>query len=239
MGVTWRILSPLSAREMLEVERECERSLEDYLRRHSEPGLRWGEFSAGGSLPDRGEVEREYRRMNLRLPPTVRERLEGCQSVMTIDAPADLQSSPLQVSLLRFILGRTGEALMMFNDYPLEETDAVLQGLRSRRGAPDFPDAPPRERPRRAPGEQRPPAEVRALRILEVIRHAEGNMDLAVDLRDALNRLPPLARRYLTLLYEEGILDDLKASRLLGVEPEELEPAIHQLSRALAEIAQT
>ena len=234
MGVTWRILSPVSARDMLEVERECERALEDYLGRHPEAGKRWGEFTSGGALPVRGDVEREYRRLNLRLPPPVRERLESCRSVMSIDGPADLRSSPLQVSLLRFILARAGEGLMIFNDYPFEETEAVLEGLRSRRGAPDFPEEPRKERPRRAGGER--PPEVRGLHILEVVRHAETNMELAVDLRDALSRLPPLSRRYLALLYEEGMVDDLKASRLLGVKPEELDPAIELLDRALVEI---
>ena len=238
MGVTWKILSPVSARDMLEIERECERALEDYLDHHPEHAGRWGEFSAGGTMPVRAEVEREYRSLRMHLPPPVRQRLEACRSVMSIEAPGDLQSSPLQLSLLRFILARAGDGLIMFNDYPLERTDAVLDSLRRRRGAPGFVDARPAEHGRRGAPE-RPPSEVRALRILEVVHHAERNMDLAVDLRDALSRLQPLSRNYLALLYEEGMVDDLKASRLLGVKPEELEPAIDSLEHALREIAQS
>jgi len=70
------------------------------------------------------------------------------------------------------------------------------------------------------------------------VHRAASNVELAVDLRDTLSRLSPLCRRYLTLLYEEGMTDDLRASRLLEVTPEELEPAIEALDRALLEIAE-
>jgi hypothetical protein len=88
----------------------------------------------------------------------------------------------------------------------------------------------------RLDGKQTLPSEVRALRILNVVRHAESNLELAVDLRDALSRLPALSRRYLALLYAEGLVDDLKACRLLEVRPEELEQAIDSLQRALLEL---
>jgi hypothetical protein len=221
---------------MLEVERECERALELYLAQHPERADRWGEFSAEGDVPSRLEVEREYRALHVQLPPHIRQRLQACRSVMRIEDPGDLRSNPLQLSLLRFILARIGEGLIMFDDYPLERTDAVLESLRRRPGAVGFSDPPHAEHSSRG-APTRPPSEVRALRILEVVHHAERNMDLAVDLREALSRLPPLSRNYLALLYEEGMVDDLKASRLLGVKPEELEPAIDSLEHALREIA--
>jgi len=258
MTVKWTILSPLSSREMLEVERECERALEHYLQLYPECADRWGEFSAGGSIPTRSEVATEYHRYRLRLPDGVAARLASCRSVMTIERPGRLEADGLQASLMRFILERTGKGLVIFNDYPMEETEVVLAGLRHQRGAPGFARLPEDRAPHRGAGRlsqaegrsavqsvargggspraAEPPAEVRAARLLDLLQKAETNVELAIDIRDALARLPRLARRYVSLIFEEGVMDDIKAARKLGGSEEEMQSCLRSLDQALREI---
>jgi len=196
---------------------------------------------AASRVPDRAEVLAEYRRYQLELPERVLHRLHACRSSLVIEDPGDLAESPLQVSLLRFLLERVGHGLIMFGDYPLEPTEQVLEELRTRHGAPGFDERPGAARGHRESRAQRetphaPPTEVRAVRILELLKSAESSVELAIDVRDILSRASPLARRYAALIYEEGAIDDLKASRLLGVSADELEPEARALDARLREL---
>lgn len=119
MSATFRLLAPLLPREMLDLEAACEREVEAYLHEHPDCEDEWGEIVAGGPLPTREEVVAAYRLYRLDLSDEVLERLDACQSSLSIDRPGDLDTDRLQVSVLRLFLERAGRALVMFNDYPL------------------------------------------------------------------------------------------------------------------------
>jgi hypothetical protein len=233
MSATYSIFSPLAPREMLELEQECTRAVEQYLEDHPDCDDEWGEMQAGGSIPRAEEVRTEYARLGLVLDADVLERLSRCGSVFSIDRPGDIETmGGLQVSILRYVLQRTGEGLVLLNDYPFEPSEALLSKLRARRGASGFgvTSAPKR---RRALRREAKPGELRALRVLQVLERAVGDVRVAIDVKQGLRSVGELARNYAALLLEEGAQPDLRAAKALGVSRSELESAADELERAL------
>jgi len=236
MSATFQILSPISPREMLDLERACMAAVEAYLDEHPDCEDQWGEIGAGGPIPRQPEVVAAYRRYRLDLPDVVVERLSRCRSSMMIDRPGDLDADRLQVSILCFLLERAGEGLIMFNDYPLVDTTAALLDLRRRRGVRGFVvEALPR--PRKIRRREARAGEVRAIRIVRLLRAAQESPDFAVDVRRVLAGASEVARRYAALLMEEGAVDDRKATQALGVPAEVLEREATALDTALLEVS--
>lgn len=138
MSATWFIYSPLAPQQMRSLEEECDSAIEEYLEEHPDCDDQFGEILAGGALPAPEEVRRAYGHYRLPLAPAILDRLGRCRSVMTIDRPGDLDVDALQVSALRFLLERAGEALVMRNDYPLEPAEELLAEIARKQGAPGF-----------------------------------------------------------------------------------------------------
>ena len=146
MSATFYLFALLRPREMFELEAACEREVEAYLGAHPDCADKWGELSAGGcSVPTRQEVIAAYRLYGLDLGDAILERLNACKSSLLIDKPGDLDTDRLQVSVLRFLIERVGQGLVMFNDYPLVPTEEALAMLRKKRGAPGFVQETPIE----------------------------------------------------------------------------------------------
>jgi hypothetical protein len=132
MSATWQILSPITPREMLDLEVECTRVVTEYLDDHPDFEDTWGELGAGAALPTQPEVVSAYQRYRLPLPDAVLEKLAACHSSMRIDCPGDLSSDRLQVSVLRYLVERAGDGLVLFNDYPFVRGLVDLRRRRAR-----------------------------------------------------------------------------------------------------------
>lgn len=233
MSATYSILSPLAPKEMLDLEQRCLSAVEHYLEDHPDCEDEWGEMGAGGSIPRAEDVRSAYARYGLVLDDGVLERLGRCRSVFSIDRPGDIDTvGGLQVSILRFLLEAAGESLVLLNDYPFETGEALLAKLKKRRCAKDF--AAPRAVKRRdVARREAKPGELRALRMLRVLERAVSDVRVAIDVKQALHSVNPLAQSYAALLLEEGALPDAKAAKALGVSRAELGSAADQLERAL------
>jgi hypothetical protein len=234
MSATFFVFSPLSPEELRAVEAACTSTIEAYLEEHPDCDDEWGELGPGGALPTQPEVASAYRRFRLDLPDEIVETLSRCRSSLAIDRPGDLTTERLQVSALRMLLQRAGDALVMLNDYPLLPAREVLADLKRRKGAPGFGlDAPAPKPPKPVKRRDARPGEVRALRILAVLERSMRDRDLALDVRAALGRVPDLAQRYAALLLEEGARDDAKSAKALGVDLDVLDAAAQALDAAL------
>jgi hypothetical protein len=77
------------------------------------------------------------------------------------------------------------------------------------------------------------PGEVRAARILEGVALAAGDPEAALDVRDAVAELSPVARRYLSLLLDEGALTDARARKVLAIDAETLAAAVVDVEAAV------
>ena len=144
MSATYTILSSLEAKEMLDLEQACLRAVEEYLEEHPECEDDWGEMGAGGAIPRAEEVGEAYAERRLVPDADLIERLGRCRSAFSIDQPGDIETvGGLQVSILRFLLERAGESLVLLNDYPFEKGDALLAKLRTRPGAKGFGESKP------------------------------------------------------------------------------------------------
>ncbi|WP_156040743.1 hypothetical protein [Chondromyces apiculatus] len=150
MSATWWIYSPLAPQAMRDLEAECERAVEAFLEEHPGCDDEVAEVLAGGELRSLDEVKEGYARYRTKLSAAVAARVEACRSVMTLERPGDLDVDALQVSVLRYLLERTGEALVMFNDYPLVPSEHALENLAEKEGAEGFGATPAAPKPRRA-----------------------------------------------------------------------------------------
>ena len=232
MSATFFVFSPLSPAELREVEAACTSAIDAYLEEHPDCEDEWGELGPGGALPTQHDVAKAYRALRLDLPDEIAATLSRCRSSLAIDHPGDLTTERLQVSALRMLLQRVGDALVLLNDYPLLPARRVLADLDRRQGARGF-DTPAKKATKPIKRRDARPGEVRALRVLAVLERAMHDRDLALDVRSALTRLPELSQRYAALLMEEGARDDAKCAKALGVSVDVLDAAAHALDRAL------
>ena len=252
MSATWWIYSPIAPQAMRDLEAECERAVEAFLEEHPGCDDEVAEVLAGGELRSLDEVKEGYARYRMKLPPAVVARVEACRSVMTLERPGDLGVDALQVSVLRYLLERTGEALVMFNDYPLVPSEGALENLAEKEGVEGFGAAPDAPKPRQArkPAtagsaragstkaatakvEEDASGEERAARVEHLLSAARDNPELSIDVVEVLRKTPDLGRRYAALLIEEGSQADASAAKTLRATPEEIAAVADKLEAAL------
>lgn len=245
MSATWYLYSPLPPKAMTELETLFEEHLEAYAADHEDafddedlPP----EVSAGGLMPPPKELQALYTHLRLTLPPAILARYKACKSVLTLDQPGDINESRALVSTLRFLLSRTGDGALLFqNDVPLVPAEEILADLLSKRGLPGFDDkpkakkAPARGAAKRETREEKP-GEVRAVRVAQALEALMNDPELALDLRSALKIAPTLAQKYAALLLEEGAMPDARAAKLLGTSVETLASAADGLDQVLIEL---
>ena len=221
MEATWQIVSPLPAAQMSALESAVDRAVDAYLEANPDCPDTFGEVLASDEVPDAKELAGKKKA----LPAPVQERLAQCHSVLTIERPGSLAKDPLQVSILRYVLEHSGEAVVVFDGKTPELAEKVLADLEKRKAAQGFGVSA--ELPPELDGELEP----RAGRILSILEAAEDNMDLAIDLRASLNRASEMARRYVMLLMQEGAVDDERAARSLKMAPVEVAEIADEVER--------
>jgi hypothetical protein len=92
---SWSILSPLTAKEALDVMDRCNRDIEAYLEEHPDDEDAWGsELRGAWGIPDEASVVDAYGEYGLPLSDAVRERLATCRSSISIERPDELVTSP-------------------------------------------------------------------------------------------------------------------------------------------------
>lgn len=234
MTQAWHLLSPRPAHEIEQLAAACARAVAAF--RAARGPHACGEVTAGGPRPTAGQVVAAYRAMGLNATVQLVERLDDCESVLTIERPADLDTAPLQVAVLRALLDEMGRGLVLLDGFPLltpDEARRRLQGKRTVRGfAAMLRGADAEEE---APEEERVISD-RAANILARFEAAEEDPDLALDLSGALRRLPELCVRYARLLVEQGALPDTEAARRLGVSEKALADAAAKLAAVVEEL---
>lgn len=237
MSATFFVFSPLHPKEMIALSDSVVTAVEDYLEEHPDCEDDWGEMSAGGRIPTADEVRDAYARFRIALEGSVLDRLERCRSAFTIDHPGDIDAvGGLQVSLLRFVLERAGDALVLLNDYPLETSEELLAKLKKRPHAKGFAaSAAPAKTPRRRAAAPRDAmaGELRAVRVLRTLEAALNDVRVAIDVKEALRRVSEAARTYGALLLEEGAMSDGKAAEALRIPEAEVTRAAEELEAAL------
>jgi hypothetical protein len=133
----------LPGRETLALVDRCNDELVTYLETHEENNDdEHGRVGPGGPLPTREAAIAAHRRYR---PHATLDKLAACRSSILIDRPSGgrmedgtlVDVSPLQAAILKFLLARIGDGLVMFNDYPLVGSRMTLLDLRWH--APDFP----------------------------------------------------------------------------------------------------
>ena len=137
------------------------------------------------------------------------------------------------MSILRFLLERTGKGLALLNDYPFETTEHLLARLRKKRGARGF-ESEPTVRKKEVVRRKAKTGEIRALRVLGTLQRAMGDVRVAIDVKDALRTVSEGAREYGALLLEEGALTDAQAATALGTSRAEVAVVADELDRALS-----
>ena len=233
MSAIHLILCTLEPRELHELEQACIGAVEKYLDEHPDCEDDWGEMGSGGPVPSEDDVRAAYAKSGLEPDADLSARLARCRTTFRIDHPGDIEvEGGLQVSILVFLLERAGDGLVLWNDYPLERSEDLLEKLRTRPGAEGF--GVKSRAKRRAPARRDPKdGEFRGSRMLRLLERAVNDVRVAIDVKQALHSVSELARNYGALLLEEGAVTDTKAAKALEISQAEVVTAAEELERAL------
>ena len=234
MSAMYLLLSPLSEKEMLDLEYECGDALDAWFDDNPDAENDYGEMETTEGIPSLDEIKAAYKKEKLELDAETEGRLAEVQSGFSIEDPGDIETKGgLQVSIMRFLLERAGNGLVSLGKYPFEKSEDVLERLRSVPGVDGFggEDAEPKRRRMLQPS--REDGQARAERVLRILESAMKNVNQAIDVKNALYRASEAARNYGALLLEEGAMNDVMAAEKLGVEYVDLVEAAEELDRGL------
>jgi hypothetical protein len=235
MGETWSIYTQLSLSEARTLEDEYFRAVEAFLEtKKIEPGV-YGEVAAIGSAPSIEEIRRAHKGMEI--PEEIKARIDEAQSTIEIEGAAELAESTVQVSLLRFLLEKAGNAVMDWGDYRLELSEDALESLDDYKSAGEVGSASAKKGGTKTVHRKERPGELRSVDILAVLERSQHDPDLLFDLRRLVSSLPELAQRYLEHIVDEGAVSDADAAKALGVPTETLDPVVESVHKAITRLA--
>lgn len=149
MSIDFTVFSALTPAELQKVEQACRERIDAWYDEHDDGGDDPPvELALGGVVPSPDEAAQMVWLPDDRGPApadseqtqAILDRLGTIRSAITIDRPGDFATDPLQVSVVRFLLERSGPGLVRLVD-SLELTESVLGNLRSKQGVPGFEDA--------------------------------------------------------------------------------------------------
>lgn len=149
MSIDFTVFSALTPAELRKVEQACQERIEAWYDENEDAGDDPPvELALGGVVPspdqaaqmvwlpdDRGPAPPDSEQTR-----AILERLGTIRSGITIDRPGDLETDPLKVSIVRFLVERAGPGLVRLVD-SLELSESVLGRLRDEQGVPGFADA--------------------------------------------------------------------------------------------------
>jgi hypothetical protein len=224
MSDLWRVFSPISLDAMSELEAECDRLIDAYLASHPKSRDTFGELSASKSVPKEKEARAAYEKAGVAFPTALKTSLKACKSALMIERPGDLDRDPLQVSVLAFVLEHAEDALVAFEDAPYEPSVTVLVELSKKKTAAGFGTKAKGLPKTKNGGKVEIDRSMESVsQILETFEVAQHNLDLQIDLRRILGASSTLVKQYVTLLVNQGAVNDATAARALGVSVTEIE----------------
>jgi hypothetical protein len=185
----------------------------------------------GGPPPTPDEATAECTSCGESVVVDVLQRLGQCRSTYQLRKPPSPDESPLQVSVVRFLLEQLAPCILRW-DAGFELGESALKRLAVVHSRGRFrPATPPKTRTVKPRREK--PGEGRAARLVQKLDVAATDPDTALDLRACLATLSADARRYVELLSEDGAMADAAAKRRLNLNREALARAIEEVESTL------
>lgn len=241
MSVELVLFSPLSPDELEDVVVSCTAEIEAYRARHPTIADKTGELVMGGTVPTIEEARAAHEEYEEPFPDSLAKKLAKIRSACTIRDPGDLESSPLQVSAVRYLVDRIDDGLALLIDYPLLTIKACVEELGGYKARDDFEpleedDGPDPLAALFGGGKAKKAAakKTRSERILDMLEKARSDSELALDAQKVLRRVSETARAYGAALFEFGPIDEAKAASKLGVSEDAIIVAADELADALA-----
>ena len=240
MSVELVLLSPLSPEELEDVVVSCTAEVEAYRARHPTVADKTGELVLGGSVPSVDEARAAHESYEEPFPDALAVKLGKIRSVCTIREPGDLESSPLQVSVVRYLVDRIDDGLVLLIDYPLLTIAGCIEELGGYKARADFEPAEDEGPDPLAAlfgggrAKKAAPKKTRAEKILDMLERARADSELALDAQKVLRRVSETARAYGAALFEFGPIDEARAAAQLGVSEDAVIVAADELADALA-----
>lgn len=197
MGVEYVIYSPLTTKKVAKVLARCEERIAEWFEIRADYDDPYGEFDLVGDLP----AEEEARAM---IRPdgddgAILARLPTLKVAITIDRPGDFATSPMQVSIMRFLVENAGEGLVQMVD-SLVTSEAVLEELAGYQGVEQAARAAA-DSPAAAPAQPPPPGASGAVLMRFVATQLKGSIDEGVFELHPLANPKALAEDILDYLY--------------------------------------
>jgi hypothetical protein len=234
--------SPLSPDELEDVVLSCTAEIEAYRARHPTIADRTGELTMGGTVPTVDEARAAHESYEEPFTDALAKKLAKIRSACTVTEPGDLELSPLQVSVVRYLVDRIDDGLALLIDYPLLTIAACIDELKGYKARDDFQPLDEDEGPdplaalfggSRAK-KSSPKNKSRSEKILDMLEKARADSELALDAQKVLRRVSENARAYGAALFEFGPIDEAKAAAKLGLPEDAVIAAADELADALS-----
>ncbi len=221
----------------------CTAELEAYRAQRPTVADKTGELVMGGTAPTVDEARAAHEEYEEPFPDALAAKLGKVRSVCTIREPGDLESSPLQVSMVRYLVDRIDDGLVLLIDYPLLTIAGAIEELAGYKARADF--EPPEDDEGPDPlaalfgggrAKKANAKKTRAERILDMLEKARMDSEVALDAQNVLRRVSETARAYGAALFEFGPIDEAKAAAKLGVSEDAVIAAADELADALSQL---
>jgi hypothetical protein len=228
----FRIFTPLPLPDLRRLGARVERAIQEFSTAFPDRVGDVGTFLVSPKRPDMTELRSLFPVMDI----VILERLEAAQGALIIDDPGHVDSEPLLVSTVKHLLANSGASVIDWGGLTLgggeiETCEAGLKNLaRYEDAGPAFaPDALAACAQESQPVAEDPPASdtpgsMLQERIIETLTRAQDDLDLGIEVRQAIDRASPLARMYMQLVCQCGTLAPADMAQRLRTTVDKLAP---------------
>ncbi len=142
MPVTiWRVFAPLDQIAGLDLEADAIQLINEYFDSARGPSTQVSMLAASTLLPNIADLEKKAGRIT----DPIKSRLLTARCLLELENPGRLATSPLQVSILQFVLRRAGKCIIQWDDQSFQFGEDALKEISQHANVGTFGDSEPQD----------------------------------------------------------------------------------------------
>lgn len=236
---SWRIFSPLSFAETTAIVHELDQKIDQYMISHDHEG-RLGFAAASRTVISAEDLAKI---LGGPVKDALVTRLRNARSSIVIENPPWIESDPLQVSIVTWLLKKSGHAIIDWGGMTAggEEIETCEEGLKNVAAFKDVGDlddpivvqgAAYESKPEQAEEEK----DSFCAAVLESLETAMEDPEIKMDLSAAIGRSSLTIRRFFSWIIEANSARDEEAQKTLQLETQHWQAMRQEVSVMLSDL---